>query len=41
MAIVLRHLLHEWVVHYNTGRPHMALGMVWGGQGRPHVGCPL
>jgi putative transposase len=22
----LRHLLHEWVVHYNTGRPHMALG---------------
>lgn len=22
----LRRLLHEWVVHYNTGRPHMALG---------------
>jgi putative transposase len=22
----LRHLLHEWVQHYNTGRPHMALG---------------
>jgi putative transposase len=22
----LRHTLHEWVVHYNTGRPHMALG---------------
>jgi putative transposase len=22
----LRRLLHEWVVHYNIGRPHMALG---------------
>jgi transposase InsO family protein len=22
----LRRLLHAWVVHYNTGRPHMALG---------------
>jgi transposase InsO family protein len=22
----LRRILHEWVVHYNTGRPHMALG---------------
>jgi putative transposase len=22
----LRRLLHEWVVHYNTGRPHMVLG---------------
>jgi putative transposase len=22
----LRHILHAWVRHYNTGRPHMALG---------------
>jgi transposase InsO family protein len=22
----LRRLLHEWAAHYNTGRPHMALG---------------
>jgi len=22
----LRYLLHEWAQHYNTGRPHMALG---------------
>jgi putative transposase len=22
----LRRLLHEWVLHYNAGRPHMALG---------------
>jgi transposase InsO family protein len=22
----LRRLLHEWTAHYNTGRPHMALG---------------
>jgi transposase InsO family protein len=22
----LRHLLHEWATHYNTGRPHMSLG---------------
>jgi putative transposase len=22
----LRHLLHEWVLHYNEGRPHMSLG---------------
>jgi putative transposase len=22
----LRHFLHDWVLHYNTGRPHMALG---------------
>jgi transposase InsO family protein len=22
----LQHLLHEWVLHYNKGRPHMALG---------------
>jgi putative transposase len=22
----LRSLLHEWALHYNTGRPHMALG---------------
>jgi putative transposase len=22
----LRYLLHEWAAHYNTGRPHMALG---------------
>jgi transposase InsO family protein len=22
----LRRLLHEWVWHYNTGRPHMSLG---------------
>jgi putative transposase len=22
----LQHLLHEWVLHYNNGRPHMALG---------------
>jgi putative transposase len=22
----LRRLLHEWVHHYNTGRPHMSLG---------------
>jgi putative transposase len=22
----LRHLLHEWAQHYNTGRPHMTLG---------------
>jgi putative transposase len=22
----LRRLLHEWVGHYNTGRPHMSLG---------------
>jgi transposase InsO family protein len=22
----LRRLLHKWVVHYNRGRPHMALG---------------
>jgi putative transposase len=23
----LRHILHQWVVHDNTGRPHMALGL--------------
>jgi transposase InsO family protein len=22
----VRHILHEWVPHYNTGRPHMSLG---------------
>jgi putative transposase len=22
----LGHILHEWAAHYNTGRPHMALG---------------
>ena len=22
----LRHILHAWVRHYNTGRPHLALG---------------
>ncbi len=22
----LRHLLHEWATHYNTGRPHLSLG---------------
>jgi putative transposase len=22
----VRHLLHDWALHYNTGRPHMALG---------------
>jgi putative transposase len=22
----LRRLLHEWAIHYNTGRPHMSLG---------------
>jgi putative transposase len=22
----LRHLLHEWLWHYNAGRPHMSLG---------------
>jgi hypothetical protein len=22
----VQHLLHDWVLHYNTSRPHMALG---------------
>jgi putative transposase len=22
----LQRLLHEWTMHYNTGRPHMSLG---------------
>jgi putative transposase len=35
----LRYLLHEWVQHYNTGRPHMALGPGIP-QPPPHVPAP-
>jgi len=35
----LRHLLYEWVVHYNTGRPHMSLGPGIP-QPPPHVPAP-
>jgi putative transposase len=35
----LRHLLHEWAQHYNTGRPHMALGPGIP-QPPPHVPAP-
>jgi putative transposase len=34
-----RHLLHEWVQHYNTGRPHIALGPGIP-QPPPHVPAP-
>jgi transposase InsO family protein len=36
----LRSLLHEWVQHYNTGRPHMALGPGIP-QPPPHLPMPL
>jgi putative transposase len=35
----LRSLLHEWAQHYNTGRPHMALGLGIP-QRPPHVPAP-
>jgi putative transposase len=35
----LRHILHEWAGHYNTGRPHMALGPGIP-QPPPHVPAP-
>jgi putative transposase len=34
----LRHILHEWVDHYNTGRPHMASGP---GIPQPPVSLPV
>jgi putative transposase len=36
----LRSLLHEWTQHYNTGRPHMALGPGIP-QPPPHLPMPL
>jgi putative transposase len=33
-------LLNEWVQHYNTGRPHMALGSCIS-QPPPHLSMPL
>jgi putative transposase len=35
----VRHLLREWALHYNTGRPHMALGPGLP-QPPPHVPAP-
>jgi putative transposase len=35
----LRHFLHDWVLHYNIGRPHMALGPGIP-QPPPHVPAP-
>ena len=35
----LRHFLHDWALHYNTGRPHMALGPGIP-QPPPHVPAP-
>jgi putative transposase len=35
----LRRILHEWVLHYNTGRPHMSLGPRIP-QPPPHVSAP-
>jgi putative transposase len=35
----LRHFLHDWVLHYNAGRPHMALGPGIP-QPPPHVPAP-
>jgi putative transposase len=36
----LRYLLHEWVPHYNEGRPHMSLGPGIP-QPPPHLPAPL
>jgi putative transposase len=35
----VRHVLHDWVFHYNMGRPHMALGPGIP-QPPPHVSVP-
>ena len=35
----VRHLLHDWALHYNTGRPHMVLGPGIP-QPPPHVPAP-
>jgi putative transposase len=35
----LRHILHKWLAHYHTGRPHMALGPGIP-QPPPHVPAP-
>jgi putative transposase len=35
----LRHVLHDWALHYNTGRPHMTLGPGIP-QPPPHVPAP-